>query len=263
MTTKKITQLSTLVQGDVAPTADVLPIVDLGASETKKATAAAIVGATLPSITATWNNVATTFDAIKIDITDTASAAASSLENLKVGGVSKWAVRKDGVLTAGSVPFDRLTENAYAQFESTADQTAGSANTATVITFNSSSAFNAGITISSSTQLVCAAAGIYEVILSLQFANTDSTNHTGSFWFRKSGTDIANSAFIVTVPKAADGGAMFAEATIVESVTAGQYFECVFSVSNTATKLDYTAASGASPVRPAIPSAVATIKRIG
>jgi hypothetical protein len=151
---------------------------------------------------------------------------------------------------------------AFGQFESTVDQTAV-ANTATVITFSASSAFNAGITLTSSTQLVCAAAGIYEIVLSLQFANSDSTNHTASFHFRKNGTDIANSAFIVVVPKAADGGVTFAEATVLDQLTAGQYFECVFAVSNAAVTLDTTAASGASPVRPAIPSAIATVKRIG
>lgn len=100
MATKKITQLSTLVQGDVAPTADVLPIVDLGASETKKATAAAIVGATLPSITATWNDVLVDFDAIKVDITDTASGAASDLLDLQVGGANKFRVTKSGTVSA-------------------------------------------------------------------------------------------------------------------------------------------------------------------
>ena len=152
--------------------------------------------------------------------------------------------------------------SAFGQFESTVDQTA-LANTATVISFNVSAAFNAGITLSSGTQLVCAAAGIYEIVLSTQFANSDSSNHTASFHFRKNGTDIANSAFTVVVPKIADGGVAFAEATVLDELTAGQYFECVFAVSNVAVKLDTTAASGASPVRPAIPSVVATVKRIG
>jgi hypothetical protein len=262
MATKKITQFNSLAQVDLAAASDVLPIVDVGAPETKKITAKALVGGSMADLVAAWNNVATTFDGIKLDVTDTASAAGSKLIDLQVGSVSKWSVRKDGELTAGVVPYNRLSGLAYGQFESTVDQTAV-ADTATVITFSTSSAFNAGVTLSSSTQLVCAAAGIYEVVLSLQFANSDSTNHTGSFWFRKNGADIANSAFIVVVPKSADGGVTFAEATILEQLTAGQYIECVFAVSNAATKLDYTAASGASPVRPAIPSAVATVKRIG
>lgn len=49
----------------------------------------------------TWNNGATTFTAIKMDVTDTASAAASLLMNLLVGGVSQFSVSKAGVLLAG------------------------------------------------------------------------------------------------------------------------------------------------------------------
>ncbi|MDH5641562.1 MAG: hypothetical protein OEY28_09730 [Nitrospira sp.] len=262
MATKKISALTSLAQDSIDPAADVLPINDTGSSETKKATAAAIVGKSIGALAATWNNALTTFKARVFNVTDTNSAAGSLLDDLQVGGVSKWSVRKDGELTVGTVPFDRLSGNAFGQFESTVDQTAV-ANTATVVTFSASAAFNAGVTLTSSTQLVCAAAGIYEIVLALQFANSDSTNHTGSFWFRKNGTDIANSAFTVVVPKAADGGVTFAEATVLEQLTAGQYIECVFAVSNAAAILDYTAASGASPVRPAIPSAIATIKRIG
>jgi hypothetical protein len=262
MATKKISALTSLAQDSIDPAVDVLPINDTGSSETKKATAAAIVGKSIGALAATWNDALTTFKARVFNVTDTNSAAGSLLDDLQVGGVSKWSVRKDGELTVGVVPYNRLSGLAYGQFESTVDQTAV-ANTATVVTFSTSAAFNAGVTLSSSTQLVCAAAGIYEIILSLQFANSDSTNHTGSFWFRKNGTDIANSAFTVVVPKAADGGVTFAEATVLDQLTAGQYIECVFAVSNAAAKLDYTAASGASPVRPAIPSAIATIKRIG
>lgn len=43
----------------------------------------------------TWNNVAVTFDGIKLNITDTASAAASKLMDLQIGGISKFTVAKN------------------------------------------------------------------------------------------------------------------------------------------------------------------------
>lgn len=46
----------------------------------------------------TWNDGATTFTAIKMDVTDTASDASSLLMDLQVGGASKFIVRKDGSL---------------------------------------------------------------------------------------------------------------------------------------------------------------------
>lgn len=49
----------------------------------------------------TWNNGATTFTAIKMNVTDTASAAASMLADLQVGGASMFSVRKDGLTYVG------------------------------------------------------------------------------------------------------------------------------------------------------------------
>jgi hypothetical protein len=53
----------------------------------------------LYDLTDTWNAGATTFTAIKMNVTDTASNAASLLMDLQVGGSSRVSVTKGGVLT--------------------------------------------------------------------------------------------------------------------------------------------------------------------
>jgi len=68
----------------------------------------------LYDLTDTWNNVATTFDAIKINVTDTNSATASKLLDLQVGGVSKFKVQKDGDVTADRLTVTKTTANAPA-----------------------------------------------------------------------------------------------------------------------------------------------------
>jgi hypothetical protein len=50
----------------------------------------------------TWNDAGTTFTAIKMNATDTASAAGSLLMDLQVGGVSKFNVDKNGAFTANT-----------------------------------------------------------------------------------------------------------------------------------------------------------------
>ena len=50
------------------------------------------------SLASTWNAVAVAFTALKIDMTDTASAAGSLLQDWQVGGMSKLGLRKDGTL---------------------------------------------------------------------------------------------------------------------------------------------------------------------
>ena len=54
----------------------------------------------LIDVSQTWNNAAVTFTSLKLNITDTASNAASLLMDLQVGGASRFSVRKDGSVIA-------------------------------------------------------------------------------------------------------------------------------------------------------------------
>jgi hypothetical protein len=56
-------------------------------------------------LTDTWNAGGTTFTAIKMSVTDTASASGSLLMDLQVGGVSQFNVQKSGLLTVDSTVF--------------------------------------------------------------------------------------------------------------------------------------------------------------
>ena len=162
-------------------------------------------------------------------------------------------------VTAGAVPFNTITNRAIGQFESHVDQTAVSANVGYVVQLNNAAPFNAGITIASSTNITVAAAGVYSVNTSIQFANSDSSNHTSTFWFRKNGTNISNSASVISVPKVADGGKTLAQVTIFESMSINDYVQLVWSVNNTAVTLDYSSASG---VIPEVPSVIFNMQRI-
>lgn len=56
------------------------------------------------SLVDTWNAGATTFTGIGLNVTDTASAAASLLIDLQVGGSSKFNVTKGGVINVNGSP---------------------------------------------------------------------------------------------------------------------------------------------------------------
>ena len=60
----------------------------------------------ISNLTTTWNNVSTTFTGIKINVTDTASAAGSMLMDLQTGGVSKLKVTKAGSVISAVSGFD-------------------------------------------------------------------------------------------------------------------------------------------------------------
>lgn len=162
-------------------------------------------------------------------------------------------------VTAGAIPFGTITGRAIAQFESTNDQTATSANVAYTANMDVAASFNTGITIASSTNITVSAAGVYSINTSIQFSNSDSNDHTATFWFRKNGSNIANSASTVSIPKAADGGKTLPQVTIFESLSVNDYVQLIWYVSNTAVTLDSSAASGSIPL---IPSIIFNMQRI-
>ena len=58
----------------------------------------------LSALTTLWNNAGTVFNAIKMNVTNSASAAGSKIITLQVGGTDKFTVDKDGnVVAAGTV----------------------------------------------------------------------------------------------------------------------------------------------------------------
>lgn len=261
MATKKISALTSLAQDSIDPAADVIPINDTSAVETKKATAAAIVGKSIGALAATWNNALTTFKARVFNVTDTASAAASLLDDLQVGGVSKWSVRKDGELTVGIVPIGRITENDYGAFSSLVDQTAV-INTATAVLLGTTD-YSSGISVVSNSRITVTRAGFYKFDFNLLLKNTDSSSHIASVWLRKNGTNIANSNTDATVPSQGGGVPGTAVITIVFTLqlAASDYIEVMWSTPNVAVTLDFTAAQ-TSPTRPVTPSVIANINRI-
>lgn len=153
-------------------------------------------------------------------------------------------------------------DSAYGQFYSTQDQTPA-ANTPTALTFNNSSAFNTGVSVVSNSRITYTAAGIYSITVSVQFDNKDAADHDGYVWFRKNGTDIAESNSIVTVPKAGDGGHTLLQVTIVESVTAGQYIEAIAMVEDAGVDIEHIAAAVGPPAYPAVPSVILVTQRLG
>lgn len=61
----------------------------------------ATANAPVLNATQTWNNAAVTFTGWQLNVTDTASNAASLLMDLQVGGVGFFGVQKDGKVLAG------------------------------------------------------------------------------------------------------------------------------------------------------------------
>jgi hypothetical protein len=190
-------------------------------------------------------------------------AGTELFETVQSGDSKKVAASAIGN-SATAVPFLSLAGRAYISAYSNTDQT-GSVSAATAVKIeNIVTSPTVGITIANDgsgnpTRITFAAAGTYSLSPSFQFKNTDTNDHDATFWFRKNGTDIANSASIVNIPKAADGGATFAQIVFYETVTAAQYIEIMWLPENVAVTLDFLAAGA---IAPAVPSVILVAERI-
>ena len=158
---------------------------------------------------------------------------------------------------SATIPFADLAGRAFGQPISTADQT-GNVSSATAVTFNIDLT-GTGVSVVSNTRITLAEAGTYMFCPSIQFVNSAAADHDATVWFRKNGTNIANSATILTVPKAADGGAQVFSLTFFDTVTAGQYIEIMWLPENIAVTVEATVAGA---IAPAIPSIICPVERI-
>ena len=201
-----------------------------------------------------------------VKITDMTAAstplAGTELLEIVQSGVSVKAAAAAIGNSANALPYASLSGRAYISAYDTSDQT-GSISVATPVKINTTG-FSAGISVANNgsgvpTRITFAAAGTYMVAPSLQFANSDTNDHEVNIWFRKNGTDIANSNTVINVPKAADGGNNFFQVVFYEQVTAAQYIEVMWLPTNVSVTLDYIAAGA---IAPAAPSVILTSERI-
>jgi len=192
------------------------------------------------------------------------AATATNVRTVATGGTGAATltgyVKGNGtsaMTASATIPFLDLAGRASGQPSSTADQT-GNVSAATAVTFNADLT-GTGVSVVSSTQITLTAAGTYMFAPSIQFANSAASDYTATIWFRKNGTNIANSATIISIPKAADGGAAVFSLSFFDTVTAGQYIEIMWLPSNIAVTIEHTAIGA---IAPAIPSIICPVMRI-
>jgi hypothetical protein len=148
----------------------------------------------------------------------------------------------------------------YGAFQDSTDQTAANTTTAYAITFDTTD-FTNGVTLSNSSRLNVAQAGIYNLQFSIQFTNTTNASQDVDVWFRKNGTDIAksNSRFGFAPRKGVgDPFHIIAAMNFFVSLAATDYVQIMWRPSDVGVSIEHYAA-GTSPTRPAVPSVIATL----
>lgn len=161
------------------------------------------------------------------------------------------------LVPASSAAFTDSTP--YGAFQDSTDQSAASTTAAYAVKFNTTD-FSNGITVASDSRLTVKSYGIYNVQFSLQYTNTDTQIHDVDIWFRKNGTDIANSNSRYSIPNSHGGtdGHLIAALNFWVELSANDYVEIMWRTTSTQVKIEQIPTQ-TTPTRPATPSAIATM----
>jgi len=185
----------------------------------------------------------------------TGGATTTTLNDRRIGGDSVILfVPASAAAFADSVP--------YGAFQSLADQTIATANTAYAMTLDTTDYSN-GVTTSNSSRMNVKNAGVYNLQWSGQFVNTDTQLHDVSVWLRKNGTNIAGSTGFISVPNShggVDGHSIVGWNYFLE-LAANDYIEIYWSATSTNISLQFLPTQ-TSPTRPSTASLITTMNMV-
>ena len=143
----------------------------------------------------------------------------------------------------------------YGEFTKTNSQSPAVANTAYALTFTNTEIAN-GISIGGTTsQIIIAQAGLYNLACSVQITSTNSSQKSIWVWFRKNGTtDLPNSARVASITL--NNGYLVVTLNEVASLLAGDFIEVMYAANSTNVSIATVAATAFAPAAPAVIFAV-------
>ena len=150
----------------------------------------------------------------------------------------------------------------YGSFWDSTTQTAASTTTAYVVTINTSDGHD-GVTVEGGSRITVANKGIYNLATSIQVTNNDTQAHDATFWIRKNGVDVTQSASIITVPSTHGGvaGKYLFYVDLVQQMNAADFLQIMWAADNTNLQLQ-TIAAGVSPTHPLSPSVIVSVTQV-
>ena len=149
----------------------------------------------------------------------------------------------------------------YGEFTKTGASTSPAvANTSYAVSWDNTEIAN-GVSIVSGSQLAVVDSGLYKFDLTLQLQSNSGVDKNVIFWFKKNGTNIANTARIITVSV----NTAYTPISLAEffSLDAGDYVELWWQANSTNVALVTVAAGGTAPNNyPASPAAIIAVTQV-
>ena len=159
----------------------------------------------------------------------------------------------EGVLLVRPTIFPRLF---YGVFSSMQTQVPALINTPYAVSFETTE-IASGVRVVNSSRITTDNAGLYSFDFRLQLTSSNSSQKNTFIWARKNGVDIPNSNSKVTL--VGNGVEMVPSWSFSVSAQAGDYFELMYAVTDTAVSINAPAATSFAP---ATPSATLRVSQI-
>jgi len=191
----------------------------------------------------------------------TGEAYSAVLQNQNNSVLNTFFIRLvNAINSAFGIRGGKYLNNPYGAFQDSTDQTAANTTTAYAVTFNTTD-FSNGVTIASNSRITVAETGIWNLQFSIQLKNTTNDGQDVDIWFRKNGTNIANSNsrfHLVARKGTGDPSHIIAALNFFVEMVANDYVEIMWRTENTGVSIEHFGTS-TSPTRPAVPSAIVTM----
>ena len=116
----------------------------------------------------------------------------------------------------------------------------------------------------SSNKIVFNNIGTYEIIFSIQYKNTSSTQEDIYVWFRKNGVDVPDSSSVFTIPQRKNENIpaqLIAVTPFIATLAANDFIEIYWHCGNTAVTVE-TFTTHANPTIPDTPGVIITVKQV-
>lgn len=147
----------------------------------------------------------------------------------------------------------------YGEFTKTTDATPAAIDTAYTLTFDNTEIAE-GISIGSpASRIVVSQSGLYQFNATIQITSNNANAKNVRVWFRKNGSDIANTSRLVTIN--INGGYVPVTMSEFFSLAAGDRVEIAYASNDTGITVDNVAATAFAPAAPAVVLAVSQIQQ--
>jgi hypothetical protein len=150
----------------------------------------------------------------------------------------------------------------YGAFQDNTTQNAAAINTPYAMKFGITDLSNAVTIVSDGsnlTRITIANTGIYNIQFSAQFDRTNSGTDVVDIWLRKNGVDVAGSGGKIVLTGSSTASQMIAAWNYVIDVTAGDYYQLMWSTPDTHVRILSEAAQTSPFAHPIIPSTILTV----